>query len=479
MFFGLEQLHDQPSRSVRLEFTTHVDPFIEEGFRAIMAVGSLSKFMGWSRSYYTKAGHVESILNFNKVILPEPTTDEWFTLKAESFDYFRNLPTVTTLSALTDFDLVKYHEGTSAGYGYTHNSGSYPTHKGPPDGPNHKRAKRIASKIVHECIKHSNDKTFDQFIQEVPGNSTPDIAFTRTQLAELPDTKIRNVFGECFHYVLLEGLFAQPLIEMFMTNKTFYFIGENPVIAVPNLLNSLIPRDQYFLSLDWSKFDASVQPYEIDLAFDLIESILQFPDEATHLLFTYVKTLFMKRKVLSPDGRLFLRYSGVPSGSYFTHLVDSIVNWNRVRYLFKLHRLTHGVLVTHGDDCFTEILNFHDCLNEMADDAKKLGWYIKREKSQLFIDRSRITFLGRSSRYGTNHRDIDRCLRLMYYPEYPVNDPQISIARLKAIDADSGYKIPEIQNVYHYLATKYGDNNIPLPREFRRYFDVYHSNVSI
>jgi hypothetical protein len=479
MFFGLEQLHDQRSRDVRIEFTTHVDPFIEEGFRAIMAAGSLLKFSGWSRSYYTQSGHVESLMNFNKIILSEPDTLEWTTLKAESSAYFHNLPRVPSLSALTDFDKVKFHQGTSAGYGYTFNPGPYPTHKGLPNGPNHKRAKTIASKIVHECIKHRNDHMFDNFIENVPNDSTPDIAFTRTQLTELPNLKIRNVFGECFHYVLLEGLFAQPLIEAFMALDTFYFIGENPVTAVPNLINSLIPRDQYFLSLDWSKFDSSVQPYEIELAFDLIESTIDFPDEATRLIFKYVRRLFMKRKLLSPDGRLFMRYSGVPSGSYFTHLIDSIINWNRVRYLFKLHRLTHGVLVTHGDDCLVEIFGFHDCLNELADDAEKLGWYIKREKSQLFKDRFRITFLGRSSKHGANFRDVDRCLRLMYYPEYPVTDPQISIARLKAIDADSGFHIPLIQNVYHYLARKYGDHQLALPREFRRYFDNYHSNPSI
>jgi hypothetical protein len=479
MFFGLEQLHDLPSRNVRIEFTTHVDPFIAEGFRAIMATGSLLKFSGWSRSYYTRTGHVESLHKFNKIIRQEPTTIEWQNLKAESFEYFQNLPRVTSLSALTDFDQVSFHQGTSAGYGYTHNQGAYPTHKGPPNGPNHSRAKTIASKIVHECIKHRNNSTFDQFIENVPQDSTPDIAFTRTQLTELPNLKIRNVFGECFHYVLLEGLFAQPLIRAFMVMNTFYFIGENPVTAVPKIINSFLPKDQYFLSLDWSSFDASVQPYEITLAFDLLESMMDIPDEATRLIFTYVRKLFMKRKLLSPDGRLFMRFSGVPSGSYFTHLIDSIVNWNRVRYLFKLHRLTHGVLVTHGDDCLTEILGFHDCLNEMADDAETLGWYIKREKSQLYKDRSRITFLGRSSKHGANYRDIDRCLRLMYYPEYPVTDPQISIARLKAIDQDSGYHIPEIQNVYHYLSRKYGDQNKSLPREFRRYFDNYHSNPSI
>jgi len=480
MFFGLNLISQAPARELRTEYTTYTDPFVEEGFRATMAPGSLERFTGWSRSYYTLQGHVESIMKFNKPLLPEPTEPKWSQIKEDSFAYFDLLPRVRSMSAKTDFDRVRFHQSTSAGYGYTLNPGPYPSHKGPPDGPNHKRAKRIASKIVFECLQHRNDNTFDKFLRDLPGSTTPDIAFTRTQLAELPDTKIRNVFGECFHYVLLEGLFAMPLLDMFMENDTFYFIGADPLLGVPNLINRIPPRDQLFLTIDWSGFDASVQPYEIDLAFDLLESILLFPDVETKLVFKYVRTIFMERKVLSPDGRLFLRKGGIPSGSYFTHMIDSIINWIRIRFLFSKHEIKYRTLKTHGDDCFAELEEFEDDqINPMIDDGYNYGWIINRNKSQLNKDRSRVTFLGRSCVRGSSERDALKCLRLMLYPEYPVTDPQISIARVKSIDYDSGYKIPEIIQVLRYLTTKYGDANIELPREFRRYYDVYVANVSI
>jgi hypothetical protein len=482
MFFGLQHLHDQPPRDLRQQFITLVDPYIREGFQASMPAGKLTVLNNWSRSYYSKEGHLESILKFNKPIKAQPTQNEWNQIKRESFDYFSHLPRVTPLSAIDkgSFDRVQYHQSTSAGLGYTYNPGPNPTHKGPPDGPNHKRAKGIASKIVHECESHMSDNSLKSWLKLVPDDSTPDIAFTRTQLVELPDTKIRNVFGECFHYVILEGLFACPLLQMFMSNDTFYFIGKDPVKGVPDLINSMSPKDEaYYLSLDWSQFDASVQPYEIELAFDLLESILDFPDETTRAVYKYVARLFMKRKLVSPDGRVFMRFSGVPSGSYFTHLIDSIINWIRIRFLLLLERINYGTLVTHGDDCFVELLSSFDSLSDLADFARSLGWYVKIEKTQLFKERSRITYLGRSIHYGQNYRDIDRCLRLMYYPEYPVTDPQISIARLKAIDEDSGYSIPFITNVYHYLKTKYGDNGIELPKQFRRHAPTANLNISI
>lgn len=483
MFFGLAELHEAPSRNLRTQFTTYVDPFIEEGFKAVMAAGHLTKLLGWSRSYYTLEGHLETLLKFRKVIKPEPSDDFWTATKRESFEYFSNLPKVVPFSAALEahqFDEVKYHQSTSAGYGYNDPLSPYPTQKGPLNGVNHTRAKKIASKIVHQCMSKFTEGIFDSFIESIPDDSTPDIAFTRTQLVELPNIKVRNVFGECFHYVLLEGLFAQPLIERFMAIDTFYFIGHDPVKGVPDIINSLPDRDQYFLTVDWSAFDASVQPYEIEHAFDLMESILTFPDIQTKLIFKYVKRLFIKRKIISPDGRVYMRYSGVPSGSFFTHIVDSIVNWTRIRYLFHKNRLTHGLLKTHGDDALAELFNpDEDSLKSMVEDASLLGWYIKTEKSQLFKDRSQIIFLGRSSRHGHNYRDPDRCMRLMYYPEYPVTDPQISIARLKSIDADSGYNIPLIQNVYHYLNLKYGDHGVPLPKEFKTFSFHDYVNISI
>lgn len=483
MFFGLTYLSDIPPRDLKDEFTTFIDPFIVEGFQSTMTPGFLSNFENWSRSYYSKQAHLDSVMKFNKRILTPPDDNEWMSTKEECQTYFSALPRVNAMSATSigEFDKVKYHQSTSAGYGYTQGAQPYPTHKGPRDGPNYKRAKSIAAKIVHECITADANGTFESFLETASANSTPDIAFTRTQLVELPNTKVRQVFGECFHYVLLEGLFACPLIDMFMANNFFYFIGRDPTVEVPRLINDLDPNDNcYYLTIDWSSFDASVQPYEIQFAFELLESILNFPNEATRLVFLYTKQLFLKRKLATPDGKIYLRYGGVPSGSYYTHLIDSIINWVRIKYLLKIAHCTHRMIKTHGDDALVEVIDLLDGdMQLITQTAATLNWMINYEKSRLFKTRTEIEFLGRTSRHGANYRSRMKCLRLMYYPEYPVSDPQISIARLKAIDEDSGYHIPEIPPVYRFLKLKYGDMNVVLPREFRRYFSSQTLNESI
>jgi hypothetical protein len=254
-----------------------------------------------------------------------------------------------------------------------------------------------------------------------------------------------------------------------MDNDTFYYIGEDPIIGVPRLLSHSALNEETFLSLDWAGFDASVQPYEIKLAFNLLKSMLNFPDIESELVFEYVKTLFIERKLLSPDGRLFMRLGGVPSGSYFTHIVDSIVNWIRIMYLLERNGIEYDIIKTHGDDAFARITSIMDGFNYITEDAERLGWHLKPEKCKLTRDISEIEFLGRQTLYGVNKRDRLKCLRLCLYPEYPVDDPQISIARLKAIFLDAGGNIPEIPKAIEILTSLYGDEERELPREFKRY----------
>lgn len=471
MVSGLVIIETLPERSVRDEFITHVDPYVAEAFEKVLGLERFTLFQNYSRSFYSREEHIKSILKYDKEVRSPPDDPVWHKIVSESYDEFLTYGSVQSLSALTDFKLVKYHSGTSAGFGYVDSSQLQPTHKGPTDGNNYKRAIRIASKIVHVISEEHKSGSFQNFLKSVPDNSTPDVAFTRTQLAELPFTKVRNVFGEAFHYVILEGLFARPLIERFMRNDTFYYIGADPVIDVPRLITRMLDKASIFYTFDWSAFDASVQVYEIELAFDLLKRMLRFPDEETAALFEYVKTLFISRKLLGPDGTVYLRTGGIPSGSYFTHIVGSIINWVRIRYLMARHGIDIVDIKTHGDDGLVTSTTYIPTLQHLSETAEYYAWYLKAEKSRATIDFTQVEFLGRYIRHGMNYRLRDRILRLSLYPEYPVNDPQISLARLKSIYYDSGSYSQELVKSIRYLTLRYGDQQIDLPRQFRR-FDI-------
>jgi hypothetical protein len=472
MSFGLRVVGSVNQRDARPEFVTFTDPFVETAMRAVLPVGVWNELQGYSRSYYSLDAHLFSVLKYDKPSQFAPDNDDWRSVVQDAKREFARFPKVDALSARKEansFAQVRYHQSTSAGYGYRDNPGDYPTHKGPPDGPNAKRARRIAARIVHECEDAYELGTWNQFLRDAPNNSTPDVAFTRTQLVELPDFKVRNVFGEAFHYVLLEGLFAQPLINQFMQMDEFYYIGHDPVTGVPRLIQNLPDDYEQFVLIDWSSFDASVQVYEIELAFDLLESMLIFPDHTTRLVFYYVKQLFISRKLAGPDAYMRLRYGGVPSGSFFTHIIDSIINWIRIKYLFRVANIPITFIRTHGDDALVVPGEHIDNLDDVITEANLRLWKINIQKSKLVQDRSQIEFLGRTSRSGVSYRDGLKTLRLLLYPEYPVNNPQISIARLKGIDADSGSRVTYIPEIYQSLKNAHGDHNLELPRKFRKF----------
>jgi len=468
---GLQIVGTTTSRELRQEFITYTDPYIEDAMQQILSVAELNELEGFSRSYYTKEGHMSSIRHYDRPIRSAPSNSAWKDTVAEARYYFEQLPKVQAMSAHkrhANLKKVKYHEGTSAGFGYYDSTSHFPTHKGPKNGANHKRAIRIAAKAIGDSLDAYNAGNWNNYLDKLPLQSTPDVAFTRTQLTELPKLKIRNVFGEAFHYVLLEGLFAQPLIETFMMIDSFYYIGKEPLQGVPYLIDSMPEEITQFISLDWKSFDATVQPYEIRLAFDLLEIMLVFPDIETRLTFEYVRKLFIERKLAAPDGTLFLRKLGIPSGSYFTHIIGSIVNYNRIQYLFKRLHNSIRVIKTHGDDSIIAPSLPVTRLTDIIDLALENDWLIS-EKSALYGSRYDVEFLGRRSTAGVSTRDTWKCLRLLLYPEYPVTNPQISIARLKGINIDTNGKLPYISEIYHYLNVRYTDEEWDLPLKFRRF----------
>lgn len=115
-------------------------------------------------------------------------------------------------------------------------------------------------------------------------------------------------------------------------------------------------------SYDFTSFDSSVPNWLIHEAFDMIEALFDFgryapspsgkvgiPYASTSLegLFGRVRDYFINTPFTTPSGATYTKVHGVPSGSMFTNLVDTIVSRMVLTYL-------HGVccsIKTYGDDC--------------------------------------------------------------------------------------------------------------------------------
>uniref|UniRef100_A0AAU8MLX1 RNA-dependent RNA polymerase n=1 Tax=Allium deltapartitivirus 2 TaxID=3231923 RepID=A0AAU8MLX1_9VIRU len=441
--------------------TIHRDEYAAEIIREDNPILYEQELEGWARSFYTLQGHMAAIMAYASPNTHITSLD--IDIYIDAIQAVKNelssLPTTRAFDVLTELDQVKYEQSSSAGY-------SYVGPKGPIYGDNHRRAIERAKATLWSAIR---DRTQGPDYQIE--NSVPDVGYTRTQLTDLTEkTKVRGVWGRCFHYILLEGTAARPLLENFIRCKTFFHIGDDPVISVPRVLSEVSQNCKWLFALDWSAFDSSVSRFEINTAFKLLKERILFPNEETELTYEFCRLLFIHKKLAAPDGHIYWIHKGIPSGSYYTSIIGSIINRLRVEYLWRL-KFNRGpkMCYTQGDD---SLIGDDELFlpEEMAQLVAPLGWTINPDKTEYSTSPEFVTFLGRTSRGGSNIRDLKRCLRLLVYPEYPVNDGRIAAYRAQAIAEDCGGLSDIINSVARKLKRTYGvarEEEVPL--HFRRY----------
>lgn len=440
---------------------TYVDNFALEEVKYVNEQAYDSYLKGWSRSYYLPSKHMEAVQAYASPNLPFSSLDHsvYLTAIQATKNGLRSLPRVKAFDVLTELDQVPYKQSSAAGY-------DYPGAKGPIGGENHKRAIARTKAILWSTIKedgHGIDHTIE--------TSVPDVGYTRTQLADLMDkTKVRQVWGREFHFILLEGCSAAPLIQAVSNNSTFIHVGTDPTTSVPALLSQVNSDSEWIYSLDWKSFDSTVHRFEINTAFDIIKDYIEFPNYETEQSFEIARQLFIHKKVAAPDGKVYFVHKGIPSGSYFTSLIGSIINKLRIEYLWNLivgHSPKH--CYTLGDD---SLVGDDDLIvpTKIGGYAHLYGWTFNAEKTEYSRVPEMITFLGRTFIGGLNTRDLKKCLRLLVYPEYPVENGRISAFRAQSIHDDSGRLSNLIGTVATRLIKHYGiASEDEIPSYFRRY----------
>lgn len=416
---------------------------------------------GWSRSYYTRADHMKAIMQYSIPETPIETVNESLYQEAMKavLERLSSLPRVRAFDVLNQLDSVPFEPSSAAGYDYI---GA----KGELNGENHQRAIRRAKATLWSAIAPDGEG-----MDHVVRTAVPDVGYTRTQLTQLGEkTKVRGVWGRAFHYILLEGTVASPLLEAFKQGSTFFHIGQDPTQSVPNLLSSTASQCTWLIALDWSAFDASVSRFEIHAAFDILEAIVEFPNRETRECFRLCRHLFIHKKIAAPDGKTYWSHKGIPSGSYFTSTIGSIVNRIRIEYIWRTLKGRGPIICyTQGDD---SLIGEQEYTNpeRLAEVAKPLNWYLNPAKTETSRSIEYVTFLGRTSYGGLNQRDLKRCLRLLIFPEYPVDSGRISAFRAYSISSDAGNTSEVLNTIAKRLRRKYGmAEATEVPKQFRPY----------
>lgn len=166
--------------------------------------------------------------------------------------------------------------------------------------------------------------SFDRELQIRKGVKAPNpcVAFKRTQKGN----KTRLVWGYPLEMTIMEARFARPLIDWFKSHPSPMAFGLTKCYLGACLNRYFEEGSGTTVCLDYSKYDTSITKSMILEAFRIISTWFSEEDCKQYGFETVVK-YFIFTPIVMPDGHLYTgKDHGVPSGSYFTQLVDSIVN---------------------------------------------------------------------------------------------------------------------------------------------------------
>jgi len=147
------------------------------------------------------------------------------------------------------------------------------------------------------------------------------------------------------------GVFAEPITTQFVETAGVVLLGE------PAVGGSLAQRMQQIrtdkvLELDWGNFDSTVR-FQMKRAALALAWCCYAPNTISDNHLVSVASSILSYNLLTPEGGIWHINNGVPSGSPFTSIVDTLANWLALRLVgahLPKFRAPKGSLSVYGDD---------------------------------------------------------------------------------------------------------------------------------
>jgi hypothetical protein len=261
-------------------------------------------------------------------------------------------------------------------------------------------------------------KDFPRMVRIREGIRSPDPCVCAARIQHGEDgPKTRLVWSYPLPMTMLEAMYARPLIQHYLVAQTPMAFGKYRWELVGNLQK--IENHSVRLGLDFSSFDSSIHPYLIDLAFKVLRSHFPKTQEVDDDFKTIIQ-YFIHTPIVMSDGNIYRKHKGVPSGSYFTQLVDSIVNYAALSYAglacnFKFVRDSIKVL---GDDSIVGI-DRDVSIEQISSALSDLGLIVNTEKSAIRYFGQSMPFLGHDWHCGSISREMLETAKRLVFPEKP------------------------------------------------------------
>nr|AWY11052.1 putative RNA-dependent RNA polymerase [Galbut virus] len=285
-------------------------------------------------------------------------------------------------------------------------------------------------------------KYWDDVKDRKPVVALPDCAaFARSHIGDADKNKVRPVWAYPLSIVCAEARFALPFIDALKEQK----IGVNTAYGMEMMkggmewLDIQVKEAKYidpgckFLFTDYTAFDSSVPSWLIRECFKIVmDCFYKNLSPGDYQVFSKIVSYFINTPIRNSDGRRLRKLHGIPSGSMFTNIIGTMVNFIVSRYIIKKMCCSDTLFDLYfGDDaCIavrnSTLLNIKD-LNAAAN--YYFGMTINIKKSYWTTSVNNIHFLGYYNFHGSPFKPTSELVCSLLYPQYWVDDWRYTLAR--------------------------------------------------
>lgn len=265
----------------------------------------------------------------------------------------------------------------------------------------------------------------------------PDVClFARAQISRPGKEKIRATWGFPISVYLEEGRFFYPLMDRINERKHKFPIayGFETANGGMSVVADMLRRNPgcKFVCTDWKAFDKPIPAWMIRDAFSILAEHIDWTrvcdvegkiwsvrPEPSKIRWKRMMDYFISTPIRTCKGERFLVSVGVPSGSCWTNILDTILNALVTRTCFyectgqfpddEIYLGDDGVVVSKG------IVNLQD----IADLAKQeFGMTLNVDKSYVTTSPTNVHFLGYFNYAGFPFKNQDFLLASFIQPEH-------------------------------------------------------------
>lgn len=239
----------------------------------------------------------------------------------------------------------------------------------------------------------------------------PCVAYKRTQKGN----KTRLVWGYPLEMTIMEARFARALIDVFKTKSTPMAFGMTKTELGAKLHRYFEDQPGTTVCLDYSKYDTTISATLIRRAFGILATWFSEEDREA-LGWDTMVNYFITTPIVMPDGHLYTgKNHGVPSGSYFTQMIDSVVNVALCYALKSRFKLDFGEsqLYVLGDDVILQQCG-KVSLSEWAAYLRSFGFNLHDDEKTIV---GQVHFLGAVWIKGKPDAPIDELTKKAVFPE--------------------------------------------------------------